>query len=51
MILNNSTLNGKAPADTNCEGLRFVLTATTRLQEKGMIDDFLYHGGARVNER
>ena len=49
--MNPITLNEKAPADTNCEGLRIVLTATTRLQEKDVVNDFLYHGGARVNER
>ena len=34
MILNNSTLNGKAPADTNCEGLEFVLTTTKLTSRK-----------------
>ncbi len=44
------TSNEKPAAATIRDGLRFV-SATTRLQEKDVIDDFLYHGGARVNER
>ncbi len=44
------TPNETAVAGTNCDGLEFFST-TARPQRRSAINDFLYHGGARVNER
>ncbi len=45
-----TNLNEKPAEATIPGGLEFFST-TLRPQQKDAIDDFLYHGGARVNER
>ena len=43
-------IHNEKPAEATTPGGLEFFSTTPRPQQKDAIDDFLYHGGARVNE-